>query len=1050
MRAPTTTAIIVFGLLAAAPAWTAPEWEDPAVFSIGAERPHATLVPFPDREAALTRDPARSARVLSLNGSWKFRLVRNPLEVPGGFEAPTFDAGKWDDLVVPSNWQVVGAREGRPYDPPVFSNIRHPFKADPPRVPHDDNPTGLYRRMFALPPEWRGQRVFLRFEGVQSAYYVWVNGKRVGYKEDAFTPGEYDITDQLRSGSNLVAVEVIDHSDGSYIEDQDYWRISGIFRDVTLVARPPVFVRDFTVKTDLDAAYRDATLDLCVALQAKTGGASRRHKVAVKLQAPAGETILSETLALPAKGEGVLTLSRPVSAPRLWTAETPALYTLTLELLDPKGRVSEALATRIGFREVEIRDALLLVNGVPVKFKGVNRHEFDPDTGRAISRESMIRDILLMKQHNLNAVRTSHYPNQPLWYDLCDEYGLYVIDETNLESHELWNKLTDDPAWKDAYVARSVAMVERDKNHPSIVIWSLGNEAGLGPNHFAMANAVRRLDPTRPIHYEARREHREMNAFDVISMMYPSIEEIRSRMERDPERPVVICEYAHAMGNSVGNFKSYWDLFYSHPRLQGAFIWDWVDQALRVTKHGKSFWEVVNHIDGANVNDGLINAERIPQPEIQEVKHVVQNVRFEAAAPIEGRLRLTNLFDFASLGSLDLRWQIVEDGRVVQTGSLPAPDLAPKASQEVTLKLAPWAARAGVETFLNVSAHLREDTPWARKDHEVAWEQFLLSGPAVTSESGASSAAQAPEPLRFTATQDRVVVAGASFTVAFERGAGGLSSYVVAGRELLAGPLVPNLFRVPTDNDEGGGERSYAHRWRKAGLDQLRFNVTSLTGQRGPRDTVLVTLTTQASGTPGTLNVRSVYTVRTSGEIDVANELAVAGDWPPLPRVGLTLQLPGALNRAIWYGRGPHESYWDRKTGARIGRYEAAVADLHFPYVMAQENGNRSDVRWLTLTDASGAGLRVTGQPTLNFTAHDYTAAALLAAKETEAIERNGKITLNLDWQQMGLGGDDSWSPRVHPEYLLNARSYSFAFRLKGVDQGQASRPSIKDRREEP
>ena len=1018
-------------------ACAAPEWEDPAVFAIGVERPHATVVPFADRAGAITRDVARSSRVVVLSGTWKFKWLRNPFEAPPGFELPSFDARGWDDLTVPSNWQVVGAREGRPYDKPFFSNILYPFKADPPHVPHDNNPVGLYRVAFTVPPDWTGRRLFLHFGGVQSAYYVWVNGRKVGYKEDAFTPGEFDVTDDVRPGANLLAVEVIEHSDGSYLEDQDYWRISGIFRDVSLIARPTVFVRDLKVTTDLDASYQDAQLDLAIALFNRSAQEQALHTVRLHLAAPDGQIVWADTLATPARlaanADTSLSVRHAFSRPRLWTAETPHLYTLTLELLDSSGAVLEALATRIGFRKVEIKDGLLLINGVAVKFKGVNRHEFDPDTGRVVSRQTMIRDIELMKQNNINAVRTSHYPNQPLWYDLCDEYGLYVLDEANVEGHALWDRLADEPAWKDAFVARGLAMVERDKNHASIVIWSLGNETGLGPNHFAMAEAIRAVDPTRPIHYEGRRAgaERELTAFDINAVMYPGIDDVLRRMQSDTKRPVIVSEYAHSMGNSVGNFKDYWDLFYKHPRLQGGFTWDWVDQALRIVKDGKPWWEIINYSDGANVNDGLINAERLPQPEINEIKHVVQYVRFEPADLATGRIRITNLYDFLRLGFLELRWQVVEDGIVRQSGALPAPDLAPHESQELAIHFTKPTPKPGADYFLNLSAHLAASTPWAPKGHEVAYDQFELPHASAGAPLTRRRAVPAPQ---VESSPERVVVRGATFTATFERQSGGLSSYLFQGTELLVGPVVPHFFRVPTDNDEGGGERGFAQRWRQAGLDRLERRPRALSVKSDAPGTVQVTIENEMVGAQASITTQTIYSLDADGAIDVATAFKLLGTWPPLPRVGLQMQLPGAFSRATWYGRGPHESYWDRKTGARVGLYTARVADLHFPYVMAQENGNRADVRWLTLTNDAGQGLRVSGTPTLNFTAHDYTDTALLMAMQTEVIEKDGKVTLSLDWQQMGLGGDDSWNPRVHPEYQLTKDSYSFSFRLQGVD----------------
>jgi len=1023
----------------------APEWEDPGIFAVGAEKPRAAFVPHADRGGALARDRTRSPYFRLLNGTWKFRWAKNPFSLPNGFESPAYDDADWDPMPVPSNWQVVGANEGRPYDRPFFTNIKHPFRADPPRVPHDDNPVGLYRTAFEVPAGWRGRSVFVHFAGVQSAYYVWLNGTRIGYREDAFTPGEFDLTPHLRPGRNVLAVEVLHHSDGSYLEDQDYWRLAGIFRDVYLVAQPAVRLRDFLVRTDLDAAYRDAVLEVRASLENRSGAAARGHALRAALVGPDGREVFAADLAGPAQiapdAEAELRASGAVRAPALWTAETAALYTLVVEHLDASGAVLEAASARVGFRKVEIRGGQLLLNGVPITFRGVNRHEFDPDRGRVVSRERMLEDIRLMKQFNFNAVRTSHYPNDPLWYDLCDELGLYVVDEANVESHELWERkvyIGDDPAWTAAFVARGIAMVERDKNHPSVVYWSMGNETGLGRNFDAMYAAMKAVDPTRPIHYESRNPPYAptLSSYDIISTMYPAVDHIIDLMNQDPSRPVIICEYAHAMGNSLGNFKKYWDAYDAYPRLQGGFIWDWVDQALRHPgPDGRVRWNWVNTSDGSNANDGLVNADRTPQPELFEAKKVQQPVKVEGVDLARGRVRVTNRYDFAGLEGLAVSWRLLEDGRPVQSGSLPGPlDVRPGESREIAL---PYDARRvgpGREGAVEVTFSLREAAPWAPAGHEVAWEQLAL--PARTREdtgaakAGAAGPAAMP-PLKVASDGGRVTLSGPGFEAAIEGGA--LVSYVWRGQELLAGPLVPNLWRVPTDNDEGGGRRSYAHRWREAGLDRLAVTAGEPQVLQVDPGRARVTVERRLQGASAAMLLTTVYDVAGDGEIAIAAAFRAEGSFPPLPRVGFQVQLPGRFDAVEWYGRGPQESYPDRKEGARLGVHRASIAGLHFPHVMAQENGSRTDVRWAAFTGPSGAGLHVSGDPLFAFTAHDYTDAALTAAKTSQAIERDGRVTLSLDLAQMGLGGDDSWSPRVHAEYLLDAAEYRFAFRLRGI-----------------
>jgi len=645
-----------------------------------------------------------------------------------------------------------------------------------------------------------------------------------------------------------------------------------------------------------------------------------------------------------------------------------------------------------------------------------------------VSRELMVKDILRMKRHNINAVRTSHYPNNPLWYDLCDEYGLWVMDEANIESHELWEKgiyLTEKPEWRKAFVDRGVAMVERDKNHPSIIFWSMGNETGWGANFDAMYAEMKKIDPSRPIHYESRNPAYAptLSRYDIISTMYPSTRHIVELMEKDPTRPVIICEYAHSMGNSVGNFKDYWDLYDKYPRLQGGFTWDWVDQSLRIReKDGKIKWNYINYSDGANANDGLILADRTPQPEMQEVKKVQQYVTFQGVDARRGQVKVTNSYDFRSLDRLELAWQVIEDGQVTQQGKLPAPKLA--AGKSETISLPVRDLKPGTEAFLGVSLRLAQNEKWAPQGHEIAWEQFELQ-PAPRAASMPSRTGE----VKLEKTGNGFVVTGNGFRVGFDQ-TGALTSYQWRGSELLASALRPNLWRVPTDNDEGGGPGSFASRWRQAGLDQLSVKVQEVKAEQVDPEEVRVSSVLLLTGKKGTITYTATNFISAHG-VEVQSNFQVEGEWPPLPKVGVQLQLPGQFADVQWYGRGPHESYWDRKTGARIGTYRAKAAELSFSQVNPQENGNRSDVRWVRLTTSSGNGLEIRGVGELfNFTAHDYTDQALLDAKKTQEIVRDGKITLSVDWQQMGLGGDDSWSPRTHPEYLLKAKEYSFVLRF--------------------
>lgn len=1031
-----------------------PDWENPAVISRNTERPHTTLIPYSDEASALKFDRAASPYFKLLNGTWKFKWVSHPSKVPGDFFQLNVNTSSWDDLAVPSNWQVVGAREGRPYDRPIFTNIKHPFPTTPPRITSDTNSVGLYRTSFSIPPNWSGRDVFLHFAGVQSACYVWVNGLQVGYHEDGMTPAEFNVTKYLRTGDNQVAVQVINWSDGSYLEDQDFWRISGIFRDVYLYATPVIHIRDYYIVTDLDENYQNATLKISAFVKNFSSQVQDKYQVKFKLYDPDGRIAQGDLIRnvpmMDPKDESYLSLNIPVPTPARWTAETPNLYKLIIQVVDGDGKTMEVFSTRVGFREVTLRDGQLLVNGKAVKFKGVNRHEFDPNTGRVISRESMIKDIVLMKQHNINAVRTSHYPNDPLWYDLCDEYGLYVIDEANIESHELWQQkgisLAANPDWKDAFVARGKAMVERDKNHPSIIIWSLGNETGMGQNFEDMAQIIRLIDPTRPLHYEGRANYpktfdevdQAVTNFDINGTMYPSVKVMETMVKKDPNRPLIICEYAHAMGNGVGNLSDYWEAIDKNPRMQGGFIWDWVDQGLFVKdKNGRSYINHINHIDGANAGDGLVNPDRVPQPEINEVKHVYQYVKFtpkDTISPQNQSITLINTYDFLSLRPFKLVWELLENGKAIQQGEINELNISPGAKQGVTIPFNIPSYNTGAEYFVNVSLKLKEATSWASAGHEVAYQQLYVK---------ATPSPKAVVTWPATSTVKVGLVRGGGiqltnpqFKIIFDRKSIGISSFIYKNRELIANPLQPNFWRVPTDNDEGGAKASFASRWRAAGLDSLRRMGGDIRVEQIGLSTARVhTQSTWVGKTGISFVVKTTYTVFGSGDMEVKNTITINGNnVPPLPKIGMQIQLPASFRNLSWYGRGPFESYWDRKSSARVGEYSGQIADQHFSYIMPQENGNKTDVRWAAVTDSVGVGLLVMGNPTLNFSAHDYTDADLLASKTTQNLSRGLTTTLNFDYQLMGLGGDDSWTPRTHPEYLLSDKEYSYSFRLRPFD----------------
>jgi beta-galactosidase len=1008
------------------------DWENPAVYRINNQPAHALMIPFANVFTASQSDHAASPFYLSLNGFWDFRWLRNPSEAPAGFYAPDFSQVGWDRIEIPGNWQLQGR-----YDPPVFSNILHPFPANPPYIPRDNDPTGLYRTSFDVPAGWNDRQVFLHFAGVQSACYVWINGKKAGYSEDGMTPVEYNITSYIRPGVNVLVAEVLNWSDGSYLEDQDFWRMSGIYRDVFLYATPEVHLRDYFAVTDLDADYKNATLNLSLKLKNYGKAAAKGFKPKITLISPEGKVVFSrEILAgeIPAGGEIVVPLSEKVINPAKWTAETPQLYFLSMELSGPDGKVTEAISKKVGFREVEIRNGQFLVNGKAIEVKGTNRHEFDMFKGRAISRESMILDILLMKQNNFNAVRTSHYPNHPLWYDLCDEYGLYVMDEANIESHDLWaNKriyLSEDTLWQAAWINRGLSMVERDKNHPSIVWWSMGNETGWGKNFDAMYAAMKKADPTRPIHYESKIPAYAsiLSRYDIISTMYPRIEDIIRLMNQDSTRPVIICEYAHSMGNSLGNFKKYWDAYYQYPRLQGGFTWDWVDQGLRSKDaSGEEYWNIVNYSDGANANDGLVNPDRLPQPEITEALKIMQPIQVTASDPVAGKIEILNRYFFTDLSQVALNWSLTENGKVLQAGMISELQSGPQEKASLTIPFAKPALNAGAEYFLNLSFGLKNQTSWAPKGYEIAWEQFRLPYDAGKS---VPMALPADKKLRVQQTDD-LVIQGNDFTIHFDKNTGLLKSYQRNNGEVLLKGLVPCFWRVPTDNDEGGGMFGFASRWRAAGLDSMQVRLVDMNVENVSEQVVKVVRNCLLEFKLGTIGYQVTYTVGADGSVKVENILTPSGSLPPLARVGVECTLPAGYHNVEWFGKGPQESYWDRKEGARVGLYSGKVKEQHFPYVMPQETGNKTDVRWMKLSADQGEGWMITADSLLNMNVQDYSQASLNTSKTSHKLKRGEATYVHVDWQQMGLGGDDSWTPRVHPEYLLNKKRYEFSFVLK-------------------
>jgi beta-galactosidase len=813
------------------------------------------------------------------------------------------------------------------------------------------------------------------------------------------------------------------------MEDQDFWRMSGIFRDVSLVSRAAVHVRDLYARPMLDATYRDATLRTKATVRNTTGSA-QRIAVQATLLDPKGKEAgraVRESAEVAPGAEAVVDLAHAVANPAKWSAEQPTLYTLLVTLEGADGKAIEAIPLRIGFRSTEIKGNQILVNGKPIMIKGANRHEHDPDLGQVVTRERMIEDIRIMKQNNLNAVRTSHYPNVPEWYALCDEYGLYVCDEANIESHGYGanehQRISEGEDYTAAHVERVSRTFERDKNHPSIFIFSMGNEAGVGRNFVAARAWAKEHYPEFPLAYEpGNSEHS-----DILCPMYTPPGDIDGYYEKYGKgRPFYLVEYAHAMGNSVGNLQEYWDVLESKPYYQGGFIWDWVDQGLRAkTPEGKQYWAYGGDF-GDRPNDdnfctnGLVFPDRTPHPSLLEVKKVYQYVKVEPVDLATGRVRVRNKYLFQSLAGLSGTWEIAENGVVVAKGKLARLDLPAGEAREIALDL-PKAKSESAERYLKVAFALADATPWAPKGHVVAWDQMELSpgrpaAMAVADESGS---------LELEELADAFVVKGRDFTVRIGKASGAVERYEVAGRPLVAGPLAPNFWRAPTDNDRGNGMPKREQVWREAGPNRKVTNVAAeRAGGAGGGGAVRVTAT--ATLPAGTSTYRAVYTVHGDGSIDVESALTPGGTLPDIPRFGMQMRIPGALRTVTWYGRGPHENYWDRRTGAAIGIYTAKVDDLWTPYIEPQESGNRCDVRWVTFTSPDGYGLRAMGMPRVDFSAWPFAMEELERRKHPAEIVMSPDITVNVDDRQMGVGGDNSWGARPHAEYRLAPKPYAY------------------------
>ena len=1021
-----------------------PAWQNPEIVQINRELPRATMFSFESPELALAGEKERSANFLSLNGTWKFMYSERPADRPEEFYQVKYRDRRWHDITVPGNWEFQG------FGVPIYVNIPYEWTTDPqpPAVPSDHNPVGSYRREFTLPAAWSGKQVFIHFGAVKSAFYLWINGEKVGYSQGSKTPAEFDITPYVVPGKNTIAVEVYRWSDGSWLECQDFWRVSGIQRDVYLEARPELRIADFFIRSQLVFDYSSGLLEMDMKVQ-NAGAGERTATVLVKLYGADGRATVWEDR-LPARvrpGSTIaLQTSSTIGGIRPWSAETPNLYRMLLELYDEENRLIEVVTARTGFRTSEVKNGQLLVNGKPVLLKGVNRHEHDPVTGHYVSRASMLKDVTLMKQYNINAVRTSHYPNDPYWYELCDEYGLYVVDEANIETHGMGydpdKTLGNNPIFMKSHLDRTIRMVERDKNHPSVIIWSLGNEAGDGVCFDATYEWIKAKDPTRPVQYE--RTSPDGNT-DIFCPMYTRIPDMLKYTQVLQNKPLILCEYAHSMGNSTGNLQDYWDLIEAHDQLQGGFIWDWVDQGMAARKEdGRFYWAYGGDYgpedvpsDGNFCMNGLVFPDRSVQPGLEEVKKVYQYIGIEPVPFYAHRIRITNKYDFKVLNDVKVRWEVLEEGRISEQGVIEVSGLLPGRSNDFDLDLSRDLVKRNTEYFITFRVYTGRDEGVVPAGHLIAYEQFQIGMARPVDEMVMNWMAASSKVPAYEETETELIVTAGRVKYVVDLLTGYLRSMEVNGKQMLVQGPRPNFWRPPIDNDFGNKMEQRLAMWKDFpgklervemswSPDSLTFFVQSRFLYEDQQSGVILTYVFSGNGDVGVLQDLSVHPVNAR--------------YPELPAFGMQAILPETLTQLEYYGRGPHENYIDRNGSALVGQYTGTVAGQYVAYPAPQENGNRTDVRWLVLSDGEGDGIMVKGIPQFEFSALHFMPEQL--SRKTPGIrhmsdpEEIKEVVLTLNQRQMGVGGDNSWGARTHAKYSIPAQSMQFGYFIRPVMKG--------------
>lgn len=1004
------------------------EWHDADVNEINRLPMHTNFFAYADEATALTGSKKASENYMSLNGTWKFNWVKDADMRPTDFYCVGFNDKGWDRMEVPALWELKG------YGDPVYVNTGYPwenqFKNHPPEVPTANNHVGSYRREIDLPTHWSGKEIIAHFGSVTSNLYLWVNGKFVGYSEDSKLEAEFNLTDYLKPGKNLIAFQVFRWCDGTYLEDQDFLRLSGVGRDCYLFTRNKKHIRDLRVTPDLDGQYRDATLNVSVDLQGS-------GTVDIRLLDKQGKEVVSSSL----KGSGKLATDLAVSNPEKWTAESPALYTLVASFKE-NGKTMEVIPVKVGFRKIELKNAQVLINGKPVLFKGANRHEMDPDKGYVVSPERMIQDIRLMKELNINAVRTCHYPNDNLWYDLCDRYGLYVVAEANVESHGMGygeETLAKNPKFLKAHLERNRRNVQRSYNHPSVIFWSLGNEAGDGANFEQCYAWIKKEDATRPVQYEraAKRAHT-----DIYCPMYMGYGGCETYCKSSPTRPLIQCEYAHAMGNSMGGFKEYWDLIRKYPCYQGGFIWDFVDQSIRwKNKQGQTFyayggdWNPYDASDNNFMNNGLINPDRSYNPHAYEVRYIHQSIWAEPVDLSKGTISVYNENFFSDLSNYKLEWELSEEGTVRQTGIIDSLTMAPGQTGELHLNYELETLCKQKELLLNLSFRLKKAEGLLDAGHIAAKRQLIVRSyamPEMNLQNVGETNIDIIEPQIADNDVHFLIVEGENFRLDFDRSDGFLSRYDVNGMQLFAdqSKLVPNFWRAPTDNDMGAKVNNKYAVWKNPQPE--------LKTLKSHKENGLVIVTTEYLLKEAKAQLQLTYTINNKGTIKVVQKLVAdkAAKMPDLFRFGMCVSMPKELKQINYYGRGPVENYSDRNHAADLGNYTQTVEEQFYPYIRPQENGTKTDLRWWKLTNQGGKGVMFLSEAPFSASALHYSMESLDDGEEkdqrhSELVSESPYTHFCIDKAQMGLGCINSWGALPLEEYRLHYKDYQFTFMIK-------------------